>query len=86
MPGKKDMLTKRLSKHKNIGWGWRDGSVVKNTGCFSRDAGSILSIHLAAHSHQSPQFQRIRCPLLASLGTRTISDMYTFLEVKHQHT
>ena len=38
-------------------WGWRDGSVVKSINYLLEDMGSILSIHMAAHSRLELQFQ-----------------------------
>ena len=39
-----------LSLKVNLG-GWRDGSMVKNTGCSPKDPGLILSIYMAAYNH-----------------------------------
>lgn len=50
--------------------GWRDGSVTKNTDCFSRDQDSVPRTHRAAHNLLSLS-SRVRRPLLDSLSTCT---------------
>jgi hypothetical protein len=52
----------------------------------SEDPGLIPSTHKMAHKHLELQFQRIRCPLLASIGTRNAHGAQTYVQAQHPYT
>ena len=50
---KQNNVLERCSAIKIAFKGWRDGSVVKSTDCFTRGLSSITSNHMVAHNHLS---------------------------------
>lgn len=47
---------------------------------------SVLSIHTVAHNYLELQFQEIKCPVLASTGTRHTQSAHTHIQViTHTH-
>lgn len=47
---KKETKKKQKTTKFNLRMGWRNGPVVKSTGCFSEDPGSISSTSVVAHN------------------------------------
>ena len=66
--------------------GWGDGLLLRNTGCFAEDQGSVSSTHMAAHNRPHLHFQQIL--LLASMGTECIHvcGTLTCTQAKCAHT
>jgi hypothetical protein len=85
---KKETKKKQKTTKFNLRMGWRNGPVVKSTGCFSEDPGLILRTHMGTHNHLKNQTPMSGYPVPSSgtVATRNACGAHTYMHAKYPYT